>query len=367
MNLYKIFTILVCIGLITCPFFLSTAGNFSLFNIWQEEGGSLSYSRQTISDFSNDALDESSSSLGNYTYLGPSHDGEYAKFQHKLYLPQSESSLFEDSYLIPSGNYTSVLIYVMAGWQVYFHFLVTAGGVDFLLMDYSNYQLFSAGASDITVMYDSYSKIELGVFIDFTKSEFLYLVFYNNPDYSGTSITLDLDVTRIIEEKNFDDTLFINPETLNSSEGKNFRYLGMDISDWKLNQTVTLKTDWETVTAPIGELPITLLVDGNQTDIDCYYLECVETEEASGLLLYPSRIVRQVWVAKHSGIIIKHISNTTMSFEDNETDAGYLFYKYEVTSLNKVSYRASTSAPAFFLLSGFLALSIIVFHKKRGV
>jgi len=366
-NIRNRFLALVSLFFILSMTIITVQGDFTIEEYWKQ-GGVIRFELDLSTDHILDIYDIESTFEGTYEYNGSLSTGKLV-FNLTL-ISFAQEYVLEDT----SGSLSPYFIYPISTWleegdSIDYYFTVSGGSIDFIIFNSTQYLIWIQ--ENDTQPIESFELIHtnIGANDTFTSTspDFYIFVLWNNGDINSDPVSLRIHLIARIEEEVISDLIEIDPTTLETPDNEEFTVLGMDTSDWQIDDEIPLEIDKKDVDFTIiKEDDLRITYNSESTEIDCWVLEIEDYEstiiEEEGTFFITSDI--KIWKSKYSGITLKSIEDS--KFKDSNSVLMMEYYdKFEVESVDDVLLKPKSSGINFPLLPSILGLITIILYKKR--
>ncbi len=340
--------------------------DFTIESFW-EKGGEVVFQEYVSADYPGTTFDYDYTNDGVYSYNGSSPSGNLI-YNYTIMSPAQESILSQGS---PSID-LSFLIYVdyelEEGDAIDYEFTVSNGSIDFLVLNESQFTSWFGGNTSGQAQSIEFVHTDIPVngTINITIADNYYFVWWNNPDYNTGSVIVQYQLDAKIAEKSSIGAVIVNPSTLEEADGGKFTTLGMDTSDWEINDKILFEIDERDVYLTIvRDEKLTITYNNKTTKILCWVLEITDYERTE-IEKETYKIVADyyIWKSKYSGITLK----TTSDREYYNSDSTLIFSsyrKYEVISAHDVLLMPKQSSSPFPFIIVVMGLFVVMRYQRN--
>ena len=340
--------------------------DFTIETFWQEDG-KITFEEFISADYPGTTYDYDYTTDGVYSYNGSTPSGDLI-FNYTILSPAQEFTLSQGSSPID----LSFLIYVdyklEEGDAVTYDFSVSNGSIDFLVFNESQFSSWFDGntsgqAQSIEFIH---SDIPVTGTINITTNDNFYFVWWNNPDYNTGIVIIQYQLNAKIAERSSKGAVVVDPSTLEEADGGKFTTLGMDTSDWELNDKILFEIDERDVYLTIvRDEELTITYNNQTTKISCWVLEITDYERTE-IEEETYKIVADyyIWKSKYSGITLK----TTSDREYYKSESTLIFSsyrKYEVISASNALLMPKQSSTPFPFAAAVMGLFIVIRYRRN--
>ncbi len=340
--------------------------DFTIESYW-EKGGKIVFEEYVSADYPGTTYDYDYTNDGVYSYNGSSPSGDLI-YNYTIKSPAQEFLLSEGN--SPIG--LRFLIYVdyelEKGDAVIYDFNVSNGSVDFLVLNENQFTSWFGGNTSGQAQSIEFLHTEIPVngTINITTADNYYFVWWNNPDYNSGNVILQYQLNAKIAERSSIGAVVVNPSTLEEIEGEKFTTLGMDTSDWKIDDKVLFEIDErEVYLTIIRDEEVIITYNNETTEIPCWVLEITDYERTEiEDDTYTIKADYYIWKSKYSGITLK----TTSDREYYNSDSTLFFSsyrKYTVISANDVLLMPKQSSTPLSFIAAVMSLFVIKRYRRN--
>lgn len=340
---------------------ITVQGDFTLEKFW-EEGGKITFEYYYSIDHVLDIFDYDSTLEGIYTYNGSLSTEEFVS--NLTFVYPAQEYILEDT----SGSISPQAIYPKSIWleegdSVDYYFTVDGGYINFIIFNTTQFTAWIL--QNETQPIESVELIHTNIaandtFIS-TSADFYIFVWWNNGDDDPVSLQIRL-YARIVE-KISSEFIEIDPTTLETTEGEEFTFMGMDTSDWEIGDEISFEIDGKDVELTIvRDNDFRISYNDESTKIPCWVLEIEDYETEMGTISSDHKI----WKSKYSGITLKSIIDSKV-YDSNSELMMETYDKITVESADNVLLISKSSRITFPVIPTIIALLVIIqFKKKRN-
>lgn len=342
-------------------------GDFTVEKFWKQ-GGIITFENDISTDHILDVFDIESTVEGRYEYNGSLSSGELV-FNFTIVSPAQEYVL-EDT----SGSLDPYFIYPVSIWleegdAIDYSFTVNGGYIDFIIFNSTQFLKWTEENDTQPIECVELIHTNIGIDDTFTSTapDFYIFVWWNNADYNSDPISLQIHLTARMKEEVSSEFIEIDPITLETTDDEELTILGMDTSDWEINDEISFEIDKKDVEFTIiRDDDYQITYNGESANIPCWVLEIEGYEttmiEEEGTFTITSDL--KMWKSKYSGITLKSIEDSRVKDSDSVLIMDY-YEKFEVESADNVLLKPQSSGINFPLLPSILGLIIIIIYKKK--
>ncbi|MFX0182594.1 MAG: hypothetical protein ACFE95_05875 [Candidatus Hodarchaeota archaeon] len=347
---------------------IAIRGDFTIEKFWKKDG-IITFDDDLSTDLEGDLFDFETTLKGKYEYNGSSSN-ENLVFNYTLISPAEEYLLEEDEGLLSPDYFVPISANLRKGDSIDYNFSVTDGYIDFIIF---NETLFWTwwGESDEDQI-DSIDIIHTntgysGTFTASSPGNYVF-IWWNNPKVNTNPVFLHFRLdARLVEVILKSEYIELDPYILETSEGEEFTSLGMDTSDWVIEDKVIFEIDDKDAEFTIiREDEFKISYNNKSTEISCWVLELEDFETKDILvedtLTYKTDYI--LWKSKYSGITLKSITDSEVYNSTSALVATY-YEKYTVKSAENVLLAPKSSGILFPFVTTLIGILILILYNKK--
>ena len=296
--------------------------------------------------------------------------GNYV-FNYTLISPADEYVLDEGTTALDPNWLLAKSSLLEQGDAVDYNFTVTNGYVDFIIFNNTQYGNWLIQSEDDQIEGIVIVHTNIGASGTFSPSypDTYVFVWWNDEQFNDDSVNLQYQLYLRLDEKiESTEYIEIDPKMLETTEGDKYTSLGMDTSNWEIDEIITFDIEDKDVEfSIIREEDFTVSYNNESTEIPAWVLEIkdYETKSIEEDDTYTFKNDYKIWKSKYSGITLKMITDTEV-FNSSSSLVATLYDKYTVISAENVLLIAKPSSIFFPIVSSIIAVfTLILYQKKR--
>jgi hypothetical protein len=366
----KAFFVLTSIFLIFNIIMITIAirGDFTIEKFWKK-GGIITFEDDLNTDLEGDLFDFDITFKGKYVF-NESSSNENLVFNYTLISPAEEYILEEDDGYLDLDFFVPISANLGEGDSIDYNFNVTNGYIDFII--FNETQFISWWLESDTDQTESIDIIhtntgDSGTFTASSPGIYVF-IWWNDGNVNTDRVFLQFRVdARLVEKIVVSEYIEIDPYMLETSEGEEYTSLGMDTSDWAIEDKITFEIDDKDADFTIvREDELKIIYNNKSTEISCWVLE-LEDFETKDILeedTLTSKTDYILWKSKYSGITLKSITDSEVYNSTSALVATY-YEKHTVKSAENVLLAPKSSGIIFPFVPTVIGIFILILYKKK--